>query len=86
MSYEKYLRGEKGIKFIQKDRFNRDIGSYNNGLNDKNSIAGKDLIITIDSELQEYGELLMSNKGSNSCYRTKHWRIIIISFCSFLQP
>ena len=61
-SYEKYLRGEKGIKFIQKDRFNRDIGSYNNGLNDKNSKAGNDLIITIDSELQEYGELLMSNK------------------------
>ncbi len=62
LSYEKYLRGEKGIKFIQKDRFNRDIGSYNDGLNDKNSIAGNDLIITIDSELQEYGELLMSNK------------------------
>ena len=62
LSYEKYLRGEKGIKFIQKDRFNRDIGSYNNGLNDKNSKAGNDLIITIDSELQEYGELLMSNK------------------------
>jgi len=61
-SYEKYLRGEKGIKFIQKDRFNRDIGNYNNGLNDKNSKAGNDLIITIDSELQEYGELLMSNK------------------------
>jgi len=62
LSYEKYLRGEKGIKFIQKDRFNRDIGSYNNGLNDKNSKAGNDLIITIDSELQEYGEQLMSNK------------------------
>jgi len=62
LSYEKYLRGEKGIKFIQKDRFNRDIGSYNNGLNDKNSKAGNDLIITIDSKLQEYGELLMSNK------------------------
>ena len=62
LSYEKYLRGEKGIKFIQKDRFNRDIGSYNNGINDKNSIAGNDLTISIDSELQEYGELLMSNK------------------------
>ena len=62
LSYEKYLRGEKGIKFIQKDRFNRDIGSYNDGINDKTSIAGNDLIITIDSELQEYGELLMTNK------------------------
>ena len=62
LSYEKYLRGEKGIKFIQKDRFNRDIGSYNDGINDKTSIAGNDLTITIDSELQEYGELLMTNK------------------------
>lgn len=62
LSYEKYLRGEKGIKFIQKDRFNRDIGNFNNGKNDINSIAGNDLTITIDSDLQEYGESLMVNK------------------------
>ena len=62
LSYEKYLRGEKGIKFIQKDRFNRDIGSFNNGESDINSIAGNDLTITIDSDLQAYGELLMKNK------------------------
>ena len=61
-SYEKYLRGEKGIKFIQKDRFNRDIGAFDNGMHDINSIAGSDLTITIDSKLQEYGELLMANK------------------------
>ena len=36
LSYEKYLRGKKGIKFIQKDRFNRDIGSFNDGNNDIN--------------------------------------------------
>ena len=62
LSYEKYLRGKKGIKFIQKDRFNREIGSFNNGLNDITAIAGKDITITIDSELQEYGEKLMNNK------------------------
>ena len=62
LSYEKYLRGEKGIKFIQKDRFNREIGSFNNGKNDITAIAGSDIIITIDSELQEYGEKLMNNK------------------------
>ena len=62
LSYEKYLRGEKGIKFIQKDRFNTDIGSFNKGKNDINAKPGKDLTITIDSKLQEYGELLMSNK------------------------
>tara|TARA_Y100000991_G_scaffold66128_1_gene49446 strand:+ start:4399 stop:6264 length:1866 start_codon:yes stop_codon:yes gene_type:complete len=62
LSYEKYLRGKKGIKFIQKDRFNRDIGAFNDGKNDIESIAGSDIIITIDSKLQEYGEILMSNK------------------------
>ena len=61
-AYEKYLRGKKGIKFIQKNRFNRDIGAFDNGTHDINSIAGSDLIITIDSKLQEYGELLMANK------------------------
>ena len=62
MSYEKYLRGVKGIEFIQKDRFNRDIGKYKDGSLDIPSISGKDLTITIDSKLQEYGELLMKNK------------------------
>ena len=28
LSYEEILRGVKGIKFIQKDRFNKDIGPY----------------------------------------------------------
>ena len=28
ISYEEELRGIKGIKFIQKDRFNRDVGSF----------------------------------------------------------
>ena len=62
ISYEKELRGIKGIKFIQKDRFNRDIGSFKNGDLDIVPIAGKDLTITIDSDLQKYGELLMNGK------------------------
>ena len=62
ISYENELRGIKGIKFIQKDRFNRDVGSFKNGELDIIPIAGKDLTITIDSELQKYGELLMSGK------------------------
>lgn len=60
--YEELLRGVKGVKYIQKDRFNRDIGSYKNGMYDTLPKKGKDLTITIDSELQEYGELLMENK------------------------
>lgn len=61
-SYEKELRGIKGVKFIQKDRFNRDIGPYKNGTLDTLPIPGKDITVTIDAELQAYGELLMKNK------------------------
>jgi len=61
-SYEDILRGVKGIKFIQKDRFNRDLGPYKNGIYDTLPQPGKDITITIDAKLQEYGELLMKNK------------------------
>lgn len=62
ISYEDQLRGVKGVKFIQKDRFNRDIGPYKDGTKDTIPIPGKDITITIDAELQEYGEYLMQNK------------------------
>lgn len=61
-TYEKILRGVKGIKFTQKDRFNRDLGPYQGGAQDTIAKPGKDITITIDSKLQEYGELLMTNK------------------------
>lgn len=61
-TYEDILRGTKGVKFIQKDRFNRDIGAFENGQLDTIAKPGKDITITIDSKLQEYGELLMTNK------------------------
>ncbi|WP_341215520.1 penicillin-binding protein 2 [uncultured Wocania sp.] len=61
-SYEKILRGIKGIKFIQKDRHNRNLGPYKDGKFDTIPEQGKDITITIDAKLQEYGELLMQNK------------------------
>ena len=61
-SYEKELRGEKGVKYIQKDIYNRDIGSYKNGQFDTLPTPGKNITITIDATLQEYGEQLMQNK------------------------
>ncbi|MBD0832855.1 penicillin-binding protein 2 [Aestuariibaculum sediminum] len=61
-SYEDILRGVKGIKFIQKDRFNRNIGPYKDGIYDTIPEQGKDITITIDADLQAYGELLMENK------------------------
>jgi penicillin-binding protein 2 len=61
-SYEEVLRGVKGIKYIQKDKFNRDIGSYKGGKFDTIAVQGKDITLSIDAELQKYGEQLMINK------------------------
>jgi penicillin-binding protein 2 len=60
--YEDTLRGQKGIQYIQKDRFNRDIGKYKDGDLDVEPIQGKEIHVTIDKELQEYGEKLMKGK------------------------
>ncbi len=61
-TYENYLRGKKGVKRIQKNRFNKEIGSYKNGMYDTLSTPGKDLTLTLDAILQEYGDRLMTNK------------------------
>ena len=61
-TYEDTLRGKKGVQYIQKDRFNRDIGPYKDGSLDTPPQQGKEISITIDKELQEYGELLMRGK------------------------
>jgi penicillin-binding protein 2 len=61
-SYEEFLRGQKGVKYILKDKFNREIGSYKEGKYDTIAKQGDDLTLTIDAELQKYGEELMINK------------------------
>ena len=61
-SYEKQLRGVKGKRFLQKDRFNRIIGPYKEGSYDVTPIPAKNIQLTLDAELQAYGEELMRNK------------------------
>ena len=61
-AYEDVLRGRKGFQFFQKDRFNRIIGSYEEGSFDTAPEAANNLTLTIDSELQSYGASLMQNK------------------------
>lgn len=60
--YEEVLRGRKGVKHIQKDRFNRDIGPYKDGKLDTLPEQGTEIHITLDKKLQEYGEKLMHGK------------------------
>ncbi|WP_276388463.1 peptidoglycan D,D-transpeptidase FtsI family protein [Eudoraea chungangensis] len=60
--YEEILRGRKGVQYIQKDRFNRDIGPYKGGILDTLPQQGKEITLTLDKILQEYGERLMNGK------------------------
>ena len=60
--YENILRGKKGKSFFQKDRFNRIIGSYQNGRFDVAPKTATNISLTIDLDLQKYGESLFKNK------------------------
>ena len=60
--YEDELKGVKGKKYFQKDRFNRVIGPFNNSLSDVNPSKAKNITLTIDIDLQEYAESLLQNK------------------------
>ncbi len=60
--YEKDLRGVKGRKHFKRDNLNRITGTYKDGKFDTLAVSGKDLMLTIDSDLQKYGELLMTGK------------------------
>ncbi|MCD7898432.1 MAG: penicillin-binding protein 2 [Bacteroides sp.] len=61
-SYEKYLRGEKGVEVLLRDAHGRIQGNYKNGEFDQSPIPGKNLTLSLDIELQMFGEMLMENK------------------------
>ncbi|MBO8444492.1 MAG: penicillin-binding protein 2 [Bacteroidetes bacterium] len=59
---EQYLKGEKGYNIYLRNSRNRIESRYKNGEMDKEAIPGKDIVTTIDAELQRYGQQLMQNK------------------------
>ncbi|MBE9467282.1 MAG: penicillin-binding protein 2 [Bacteroidetes bacterium] len=61
-SYEKELRGKKGVQIYLVDVHNRIKGNYKKGKYDTNAVAGANITTTLDANLQEYGEKLMQNK------------------------
>lgn len=61
-SYEPVLRGFKGSRIIMVDVFNREQGSYRDGRYDTLAVAGEDIWLSMDADLQAYGEKLMLNK------------------------
>ena len=78
-SYEKILRGKKGVKYFQKDKFNRIISKYKNGIYDSLMTPAKNIDVTLDIELQIYGDSLMKNKfGSIVAIEPKSGEILAL--------
>lgn len=61
-SYESFLRGEKGVEILLRDAHGRIKGNYEDGKFDRDPVSGKDLKLSLDLDLQMYGEELMRNK------------------------
>ena len=61
-SYEKKLRGEKGIQILLRDAHGRIQGRYQDGALDRKPIPGKNLTLSIDYDLQALGERLLEGK------------------------
>lgn len=61
-SYEQALRGQKGMEILMKDALGRIKGKYEDGIHDVAPRSGRNLKLSVDMELQEYGEQLMAGK------------------------
>lgn len=61
-SYEKQLRGQKGVQILLRDVHGKVQGSYQNGELDTKPIPGKNLTLSLDLDLQALGERLLQGK------------------------
>lgn len=61
-SYEKYLRGEKGVEILLRDAHGRIQGHYMDGQLNRPSVPGKNLTLGMDIDLQMLGERLLQHK------------------------
>jgi len=61
-SYEKQLRGEKGVEILLRDVHGRIQGRYMDGAMDVRSTPGKNLRLGLDIKLQALGERLLEGK------------------------
>lgn len=85
--YERELRGVRGVSIRMVDVHNRIKGSYKNGQYDTLPIPGKDLQLTLDGSLQNYGETLMANKrGSIVAIEPKTGEILALISCPNYDP
>lgn len=61
-TYEKALRGEKGLKVLMRDSRGRVQGRYKNGELDRSAVTGENLYLGLDIQTQLVAEKLMHGK------------------------
>ncbi len=61
-SYEKELRGRRGVRYAMVDVFNREKGRFQEGRYDTLAVSGDNLTLSLDAGLQQYAERLLKNK------------------------
>lgn len=61
-TYEKELRGEKGVKILMRDSRGRIQGPYQEGKLDRDAVTGNDLHLGLDIQTQLLAEKLMHGK------------------------
>lgn len=61
-TYEAVLRGKRGVKYVVRNVYNRVVGPYANGQYDTAAIAGKDIRLSLDVDLELFGKKLLKNK------------------------
>jgi penicillin-binding protein 2 len=86
-TYEKELRGKRGVRYVLVDVFNNEKSSFREGAIDTLPEPGQNLVSTIDAELQAYAELLMTGKkGSIVCIEPKTGEILAIVTAPAYDP
>jgi penicillin-binding protein 2 len=86
-AYEEVLRGEKGVKYFMVDVHNRLQGSYRNGELDTSAHIGRNLVLSLDSRLQEYAELLLQNKkGSIVAIEPSTGEVLVLANAPSYNP
>jgi penicillin-binding protein 2 len=85
--YEEELRGKNGQEIFLRDSKSQIRGRYKEGKDDIPPVGGKTLTLTLDIDLQAYGELLMQNKvGSIVCIEPESGEILALVSSPTFDP
>ena len=86
-SYERQLRGEKGVQILLRDAHGRIKGRYKDGELDRKPVAGKNLTLAIDYKVQMLAERLLEGKiGSIVAIEPKSGEVLCMASSPTFDP